>query len=307
MRSNKKLSTAFTLIELLVVIAIIAILAALLLPALSNAKESSKRTACVNNLKEIGYGVFLYAGDNGDYLPLNGWKENGNPWETYEACRFAAIGQDAATGQFVEGPYALGALFFSKAVANGQTFYCPSLLGGEYAYNTYNQAAWPWPAIPSDISSIVPGYDGNPYVRCSYNYYPQSMETAESRTGGFGLQTLPVLTYQSVTFVSPHPSDPPETPIDVLVPLKTTQMNTTKSMCTDLLDGSNGVPSGLSHQKSGNPYGVDVLFGDGHVLLAPVNGNNIRGSDKPFDPNLWQTDVGNTPLEFEIIVNAFQQ
>src|SRR3989442_9581738 len=61
----------FTLIELLVVIAIIAILAALLLPALSKAKESAQRIQCISNLKQMQLAWHLYADDHEDWIPPN--------------------------------------------------------------------------------------------------------------------------------------------------------------------------------------------------------------------------------------------
>jgi prepilin-type N-terminal cleavage/methylation domain-containing protein/prepilin-type processing-associated H-X9-DG protein len=71
MTKTKAARTAFTLIELLVVIAIIAILAALLLPALSRAKQKAHAVTCMNNTKQLCIAWIMYASDNHDQLVIN--------------------------------------------------------------------------------------------------------------------------------------------------------------------------------------------------------------------------------------------
>jgi prepilin-type N-terminal cleavage/methylation domain-containing protein/prepilin-type processing-associated H-X9-DG protein len=84
-QTSSRRNFGFTLIELLVVIAIIAILAALLLPALTRAKEKAHQAHCTNNLRQLAIGVNLYASDNQDatlpmYLPNHAPGEDDFDW-----------------------------------------------------------------------------------------------------------------------------------------------------------------------------------------------------------------------------------
>jgi prepilin-type N-terminal cleavage/methylation domain-containing protein/prepilin-type processing-associated H-X9-DG protein len=73
LRASLKRNQGFTLIELLVVIAIIAVLAAMLLPALAAAKNKAKRIQCTNQMRQLGMGFIMFAGDHGDKFPPAGY------------------------------------------------------------------------------------------------------------------------------------------------------------------------------------------------------------------------------------------
>lgn len=67
--SRARSAGGFTLVELLVVIAIIVVLASFLLPALRNARERARQAACLNNLRQVGMALIIYAQDNNNWLP----------------------------------------------------------------------------------------------------------------------------------------------------------------------------------------------------------------------------------------------
>jgi prepilin-type N-terminal cleavage/methylation domain-containing protein len=263
----------FTLIELLVVIAIIAILAAMLLPALSSAKERAKRISCLSNLKQQGTALFVYVGDFNDRIPkpmYTGLTSGLTPYATY--LLYANPGTGGASAANATDATNVMVFYGTGVIKEGKIFYCTSAAGQTdpaFQYASYSTATVQWPAYYASTAPTI--VSGTPFVRNSYSYYPQA--------------NRPVVASPTLTWYQPA--------------VKSSDLVSQRTILTDTLYAYATIP----HRGGKNVNGINIVWGDGHASTS--------SSKAALDPALWNDGnsslwPGNNATTFHQILQALQ-